>query len=128
MYDTWYVSCEHIVRIQYVREYNDRLGINMNTKPFVIFRCKVVHYKKSQLPKYGDIDLVVAQADLVQQHHHYPPQSDHTAVGRIAASTTCCLCTTSALCSTWYNCCCLLLLYHRYNCCCLLLLYHKKKI
>ena len=88
---TKYVSCEHVVRIQYVREYKDRLGINMNTKPFNMFRNKVVHDKKSQLRKYDDIYLVVAQADLVQQHHHDPPQSYHTAVGRIAASTTCCV-------------------------------------
>ena len=63
----------------------------MNTKLLIIFRDEVVHDEKSQLRKYGDIDLVVAQADLVQQHHHDPPQSYHTAVGRIAASTTCCV-------------------------------------
>ena len=51
----------------FVRGQKDRLGINLNTKPFNIFRNKVVHDKKSQLRKYGDIDLVVAQADLVQQ-------------------------------------------------------------
>ena len=103
MFDTWYISCEHIVRIQDVREYKDRLGINMNTKLFIIFWDKVVHDKKSHLRKYGDIDLVVAQADFVQHHHHDPPQSDHTALGRIAASTTCCVRTTAALCSTWYT-------------------------
>ena len=64
----------------------------MSTKPIIIFRARVVHDKKSQLRKYGDIDIVVAQADLVQQQHHDPPQSDRTAVGRIAASTMC-LCT-----------------------------------
>ena len=73
----------------------------MNTKLLIIFRDEVVHDEKSQLRKYGDIDLVVAQADLVQQHHHDPPQSDHTAVGRIAAGTTCCVRTTEALGSTW---------------------------
>ena len=98
MYDTWYVSCEHVVRIQYVREYKDRLGINMNTKPIIRSRDKWTKWcmiKKSQLRKYGDIDIVVAQADLVQQHHHDRPQSDHTAVGKIAASYL--LCTRYAL-------------------------------
>ena len=50
--------------------------------------------KKHQLRTYGDIYIVVAQADLVQPHHHDPPQSDDTAVGRIAASTRCCVRTT----------------------------------
>ena len=49
-----------------------RLGINMNTKPTTVFRDKVLYKKKSQLRKYGDIDILVAQADLVQQHHDPP--------------------------------------------------------
>ena len=71
--------------------------------------------KKSRLRKYGDIDIFVAQADLVQQHHHDPPRPDHTPVGRIAVSTAGCVRTTEALCSTWYNCCCLLVFCHEKN-------------
>ena len=83
----------------------------MNTKPFIIFPDEMVHMKKSQLRKYGDIDIFVAQADLVQQHHHDPPPPHPTTVGRIAASTACCVRTTASLCSNWYICCCLLLLF-----------------
>ena len=70
---------KRVVRIQYVREYKDSFDFNTNTKPFIIFQYKVMHDRKTQLQKYGDIDLVVALADLVQQHHHDPPQLDHTA-------------------------------------------------
>ena len=104
---------KYVVCIQYVRKYKDSWGINMNNNPFVIFQDKLVQDKQFQLRKYGDIDILVAHADLVQLHHHDLPPSDHTAVGRIAASTTCCVRTTAALCSIWYNCCCLLVSYEK---------------
>ena len=43
MYDTWYVSyVKHVVCIFYVRKHNDCLGINMNTKRFIILRYEEV--------------------------------------------------------------------------------------
>ena len=53
----------------------------------IIFPTRVVYDKKSQLRKYGYIDLVVAQADMVHKQHQDPPQSDYTTVVMIAAST-----------------------------------------
>ena len=44
----------------------------MNTKPFIIFRDKVVYDKKIPATKNGDVDIFVAQADLVQHRHHDP--------------------------------------------------------
>ena len=36
---------KHVVLIQFVRKHTDHLGININTKPLITFRDKVVHDK-----------------------------------------------------------------------------------
>ena len=109
---TWKVSCEHVVRIQYVREYKDRLGINMNTKPLNIFRKKLVHGKNP-----SDESMAISILSLHRQTWYSSITMIHSDqvilqwAGSPQALLVVYVLCTAVLCSTWYTCCCLLLLY-----------------